>query len=298
MKARKSLSRPVLLGLFYAIGLVNALAPDVIVAWGQKSALGTALSATFNISMVMLVACGVGLRCVMAVLPRPVDRLDVLAFAVFAGLVLVPHRAASWVAISGLALFELARDRRCAVSVSAASMFLAIAIAGFWARVVVQAFAPVLLAADAWMVATLLPLLGAEPITRVGNVIEVGDQMSLVVILGCDSLTNVSYALLWWLAVVRVLTPAWKRSDLAFAAAVVAGVVLINSLRVAGMGLSPEAYQWIHNGRGTHVYNVGLLVGVALAAVGATVWSDASSRRRAPAARRIQSGRKARLLRF
>lgn len=275
-----------LVSALYGIALANTLAVDTIVVWRRGEAWAQVLTSTFGVSVAILVGVVVAVRLTLASPPRPVDRLDAVAFIAFAMLVLVPHQAMSWLAITLLAFYQLVRERRSPEAVSAASLYLAVAFAGYWATALLKTFAGVLLAWDARLMAGLLELMVTGPVERTDTIISIGDQVSLIIMVGCGSLINVAYGLLWWLAIARILTPAWHRSDVAFALAVVVSGVLMNAVRVAGMGAVPQAHEWLHNGMGSHLFNIVSLVLATLLAIASTQWIEAAHRRGFVAARR------------
>lgn len=282
MITRKDRRRPLLFSTLFVVGLVNALSPELIAQWDSSKSVGHTVAAALSLSVVPYAATAIGIRLLNTGPQRPVDRSDLFAALVFTAMVLTPHRAVSWLAITLLALFLLVRDVRSTGSVAAGSLFLAIAFADFWSKVLALTFATTLLAWDGRMVAGILDYLMAAPVVRNGNAVRIGDQ-TIVIILGCDSLTNAAWGLLWWMTVARLLSPAWQRSDLVLALFVPGLVVILNAFRVAGMGTGPMAYQWLHEGMGSHVYNVTLLFLIAMAAVGACLWAD-PTRGRGPVA--------------
>jgi hypothetical protein len=197
-------------------------------------------------------------------------RCDWLVTAVVASLLLVPHRAASWLAVTGLALYALGRDPRSTTAVASASVFLAIAASNFWGPVLVQIFGSTLLTLDAALSVAWLAVLGHGDVRRIDNLIVTSDQTMLLVGAACSSLSNVLYGLLCWTAIARAVRPEWQPRD-AFALLAVGGlVVTANTLRLALLGLSADSYEWVHGPVGGNVFNVGLLFLIATMALHST----------------------------
>jgi hypothetical protein len=260
------LSRATLFGVLYLLGILNALAAVVFHALPSE---GGWQAQVRDLNIVVL-ATIVGLYLLRPQLGLPVRRGDWALVAVVAVLLLVPHRAASWLAVTSVALYAIARDRRSTSAVAAASVFLAIAASSFWGLVLLQAFGPTLLAWDAALAALLLGLLEEGAVERVGNVIVTSDQTMLIVLTWCASLPNLLYGLLCWTVIARALRPAWRRADGLALLAVGGLVVAANTLRLALMGLSADSYEWVHGWVGGHVFNIGLLLVIAAIALCST----------------------------
>jgi exosortase/archaeosortase family protein len=259
------MSRPGMFGTLYLIAIANGLTGDIadtIRAEGLQAALG----ATFGVSIVTLAATAAGAHLMARSRPVPFRRVDGIAAATVALLLLMPHPAGSWLAATALALFALGRDRDCPYNVAAASVFLAIATGEFWSRIAVQTFAAPLLAWDAALVAGVLDVFTTRAVERVGNLIVAGD-MSLAILAGCSSVINVTYGLLVWIGVARMLRPEWQRKDLLTAFVVAVTVVAANVLRMTIMAWSAEAYDWMHGAAGADLFNLGLLLFAATVAL-------------------------------
>jgi hypothetical protein len=92
------------------------------------------------------------------------NRGDWFVAAVAAFLLLVPHRAATWLAVTSLARYALGRDRRSTTALASATIFLAIAASHFWGPVLVQVFGSTLLPLDAALAAASLDAIGHGPV--------------------------------------------------------------------------------------------------------------------------------------
>jgi hypothetical protein len=264
-----AISRPELFATLFVLGILNALAAVLLPAFRSEDPW-QALSQLSNISVVTVAATVVGIHLLRQSPDAPMKLCDWLATAIVALLLLVPHRAASWVAVTGLAAYALGRDRHSTTGLAAASIFLGIAASSFWGPVLTQTFASTLLTLDALLVAGLLNVLTGGGIGRLGNVIVTNDQRAVVVLVWCSSLPNLLYGCMCWTAIARALRPAWQPTDLFALFAVGSLVVAANTLRVALMGVSADSYAWVHGLVGAHVFNVGLLLAIAAIALRST----------------------------
>jgi hypothetical protein len=240
-----TISRSEVFAALYLLGIVNAGAPAFFGAvFGKEPWQALALGCDLNI--VVVTAAAVGLYLLRQSTGAAMRPCDWLVTAVVGSLLLVPHHAASWLAVTGLALYALGRDRPSTTAVAAASVFLATAASNFWGAVLVQAFGSTLLALDAALAVALLKVLGYGDVERIGNLIVASDQSMLLVGVGCSFLPNLLYGFLWWTAIARAVRPEWQPSD-AFALLAVGGLVLAaNTLRLALLGLSAASYEWVH----------------------------------------------------
>jgi hypothetical protein len=277
-RSAHTISRSEVFAALYLLGIVNAGAPHFFgVIFGKDPWHWLALTSDLN--FVVVTATAVGVYLLRQSKGAAMKAGDWLVTAVVASLLLVPHRAASWLAFTGLALYALGRDRRSTIAVAAASVFLAIAASGFWGPVLVQAFGPTFLALDAALAVAWLAVLGHGDVHRIGNLIFTSDQTMLHVGTGCASLSNVLYGFLCWTAIARAVRPEWQPRD-AFALLVVGCLVLTaNTLRLALMGLSADSYEWVHGPVGGNVFNIGLLFLIATIALHSTGRATSSLRR-------------------
>ena len=255
-----TLSRSELWATLYLLGIGNALAAVIF----------PAIQSEVNLSIVTVAATVVGIHLLRQSPDAAVRRGDWIMAAVVAFLVLIPHRAASWVAVTGVALYSMGRDRRSTSDVAAASVFIAIAASSFWVVVLVQMLSSSLLAWDAALAAGLLEVVGHGSVERIGNVIVTGDETTLVVMVWCSSLQNVLYGFLCWTAIARAIRPEWQLADLLALLAVGGLVLTANTLRLALLGLSANTYEWVHGPVGSTVFNLGLLLLIAAIALHST----------------------------
>jgi hypothetical protein len=268
-------------------GILNAVAAVAFPAVHSEG-VWRALRQLPDVDVLML-ATIVGVYLLRRSPEAPVERCDWLTLGTVAFLLMIPHRAASWAAVTGLALYAMYRDRRSPTAVAASSIFLMIAASSFWGLVLTQAFASTLLAWDAALAALLLDVLTDGGVERIGNLIVTSDQTTLFVMIWCSFVPNLLYGFLSWTVIARAVRPAWRLTDL-FALLAVAGLVLMaNTLRLALLGLSGDTYEWVHGPVGGNVFNVGLFFLIAAIALYSTVpatsflWRQRNAAGREPA---------------
>jgi hypothetical protein len=270
------ITRDELFSALYLVCIANAFAAIILAAMGSDDPY-QGLAEALNVGT--LAAPVVGIHLLRQMPDAAVTRGDWLVAAVAAGLLLVPHRSGTWLAMTGLAFYALARDRRSIPAVAAGSVFLALAASSFWGPVLVQALGAPLLAVDAVLAAGWLRVLGSGDIAQVGNLVVTSDQTTLLVLAGCSFLPNLLYGVLLWTVVARALRPEWRRTDLLALLAVGTLVVTANSLRLALIGLSAPAYEWAHGPVGGNVFNIALLLLIAAIALYATGPAASPARR-------------------
>jgi hypothetical protein len=251
--------RPAGIGALYLLGIVNGIAGNVVMSLSAKGFAG-ALADTFDISLVVIAAAVVAMMLVARAPCRTIDALDRFVGAIYLIGLCIPHSAASMAALTFLAAYEVFRQRRSAEAVAAASLCIGIAVCQSWGKVVLHLFAGPLLAVDATLVAWLLGSIEGGGVERIGNLIETTNGQPLAIMIGCSSISNISFALLCWMTVVRASRPEWRREDMAIAFGVVVTVIILNILRMGLMGLSREAYLLIHGPVGANVFNTLVLL--------------------------------------
>jgi hypothetical protein len=251
--------RAAAIGALFLVGIVNGIAGNVIMSLLAKGFAG-ALVDTFDVSLVVIAAAVVAMTLVARTPDRPVDILDWVAGAIYLLGLCVPHSAASMAALTFLATYGGLRQRRSAEAVAAASLLIGIAVCQTWGPVVLHLFAGPLLALDATFVAWLLGTVQGGGVERIGNLVETSKGQPLAIMIGCSSISNMSFALLCWMTVVRASRPEWQWRDLTIALGVVIAVIALNILRMAMMGLSRDAYLLLHGPVGANVFNIVILL--------------------------------------
>lgn len=259
----------------YLLGIANGLC-DIVANSIAADGLAAAAMNTFGVSVVTIAAAVVGLDLAARSPARAIDRLDCVVGAMFVLALFVPRSLASLAALTLFAAYEAVRGRRSAEVTAAATLFIGIAVCQLWGRVILQVFAGPVLGADAALVAGLLNILQGGGAGHAGNLVNAADGQSLIILPRCSSLSNISYALLCWMTVMRASRPDWRKADLWTVPVVVAGVVFLNVLRMTLMGVSPELYLLIHGPAGVNVTNSLILV-LAIGAAWYALGRDAVS---------------------
>lgn len=255
-----AITRAELLATLYLLAIANALGGVVLQSDDPLQALAELLNLT------TLAATVVGIHLLRQMPDAAVTRCDWVAATLVGALVLVPHHAASWLAVLGLALYAGGRDRRSAPAVAAASVFFLLAASSYWGPVLAQAFGSGWLVLDAALAAAVLAALVSGQVDHIGNLIIAGDQTMLVTF-WCSFLPNLLHGFLWYTVVARALRPEWQARDLLALLGVCGLVLTVNTVRLALMGLSADTYQWVHGPVGGNVFNIGLLLVIAAIAL-------------------------------
>lgn len=262
-------TRSFLVACLYSLGVINGVTDKVVNGIATGGFL-TALMNTFGVSLIVIVAAVIGLKLAVRTPDRAIDNWDRLAGTLYLLGLCVPRSYASMAALTFFAAYEGIRSRRSAEAVAAASLFIGITACQLWGRAVLEFFALPILGVDATLVAGVLKLLQGGDVEHVGNLVNTVQGQSLVILPGCSSLSNISYALLCWMAMVRAYRPSWRKTDLAMVPVVVSGVILLNVLRMALMGVSRQLYFFIHSPAGADVTNSLILI-VAITAAWRTL---------------------------
>jgi hypothetical protein len=279
---RHAVSRSELFATLYLLAVANALAGVVLSALRSDDPY-PALADVLNLGT--LAATAVGIHLLRQMPDAAARRCDWVLAAIVGALLLVPHHSAGWLAVLGVALYAIGRDRQSVPAVASGSIFLLLAASSYWGPVLAQAFGSSLLALDAALAAAVLDVLADGDVDRVENLIITRDQ-TMLVMFWCSFLPNLLHGCLWYSVIARAIRPAWQAADLLALLAVGGLVLTVNTVRLALMGLSAQSYQWVHGPVGGNVFNIGLLLVIATIALYSTAPAAAPLRRRRSASRR------------
>jgi len=240
------------------LGAMNALLRPVAVAVTEHGAIDAALVG-FGINPAVWVALVLAGMALADSAPRPLARRDlVLATVTLCGLS-IPSANVSWLV---LALYgaALCLDRRLSPAQhTGAAILLVVALREPIVSAATQLLNEPLLGLDAMLVAAALaPFI--EGISSEGNIVLGTDSAKLVILTGCSSVRNVSYALLFWYAVSRSMLPRLTRPVCLAGAAIAATMIAQNVVRLALMASSDANYDVIHGPSGQIFFEVLMLV--------------------------------------
>ncbi len=257
--ARRSSDRADLfLGLF-AVCAVNGFGADVA-AHLDPDATGVAGGSVLGMDALALASGIIALLLVNRSRggARPISAADWGVAALTAAAVLLPHQAAGWLGATILGGYAVVAARRDVPLAAGAAVFLAVAVHEAWGRLLLTAVTPVWAPLDAALAAGLLGLF-RDGVQRAGNVIDTGMGYEVVVVAACVAIKPMLQGLLACFAFTRAVRPAWQRTEPALWAAVVAGVVVINTVRLAVTSWSLEHHQRLHEGLGQSLVGLAVL---------------------------------------
>lgn len=243
-----SVSRPLFFAALVAIGFANGISEKVYRSVADGG-FATAVSVTFDISVILWGACLAALATLVRAPADPFRRSD-YAIGFLAGLIfLAPVPAASWLGLSLIAVYLHATASHAMMRRAAAIVF-ALTLPLFWSRLVFAAFSETILGIDAQLVGWLIGT------ATTGNVVPFADGSgSMFIAPGCSSMANISLAVLSAVVFVNLRSGRWSLSTLTWTAASVAAVVAINLTRLSLIGVYPEQFQLIHGPVGAAVAN-------------------------------------------
>jgi hypothetical protein len=252
-------------GLFF-LGCANGLAVRAIGAINGKGWLD-ALVRTFDVSAIVLMACGAGLWLTLCRGKQTVTPADLAIGGGALVLIALPIGALSWLAVSGLALYVLLFTDADPPMRGGAVILLATTVPMLWSHLLFQFFANFILEIDASLVGWLLST------ERTGNMVRfANDGGYLVIFPPCSSLANMSLAFLCWITVSELAGNRRSVSDLWWCLLACGSVIVINVGRMSLMGISLQHYEAIHSQIGDSVAGA-LILAVTLG------WSLLGARR-------------------
>jgi hypothetical protein len=175
-------------------------------------------------------------------------------------LLLPPSGAGAWLV---LGLVGLAQAQRTQGEARAGYLLFAmLGVAQLWVTIGFKVASGPLLALDAQLIAWVMQGLGFAA-TRIGNVVEIPDGNTIVVLLTCATFHRMPVAII---AALSLSAPAAARDLAPVIARVAAGYFILNMGRLCAMGWSPESYAFMHDGTGASLYDGAQTLLVILAA--------------------------------
>jgi hypothetical protein len=258
-------------GLFI-LGCANGLAARMGQSVDQHGWLG-AFFGTFNISVIVLVACFAGVSLIFRDRMDEIRSADIGVGAVFLMLVILPIVSLSWLAVTALSLYILLFTDAHESGRRGAIILLATTVPMLWSRLLFDLFTKFILEIDAALVGWML---GTH---RSGNMVEFADHSgNLVIWPACSSLANMSLAFLCWVTLSQSVRHRWRPQDIVWCLLACASVVAVNVTRISLMDLSLSHYSAIHSQLGdmtTSFIILGLTIAISVLGVRREVFSRA-----------------------
>jgi hypothetical protein len=254
------------------LGCINGLGGHVIHSINR---LGwtAAMMDSFDTSAIAWWACGIGLLFLMREKHDAIRPADLAVAAGSLILIMLPTPGMSWLAVTGLSLYMLLFTNPPPWRYRGAAILLATTVPMLWSRLAFHFFANPILKLDASLVGWVL---GTD---RAGNMVRFADGSGYMMIMpGCSSLANISFAFLCWVGISQVAGRRWKPRDLFWCGGVSAAMIAANVIRLSLMGLSAGYYTAIHNPWGENIVNLivlSLAVGISLLGLRHEVFSRA-----------------------
>lgn len=260
----ESIDRSELFASLYIIACANGLTARIVKSIYSHGWLNAAVD-NFDVSIIVWVACFVGVSLVLTDRTGKVQKTDLILSAVLLLLIVLPLGAASWLAVTILSLYILIFGRPADSFRRGAIVLLAVAVPMFWSRLIFNLFAKYILEIDAIFVGWVL---GTE---RTGNLVEFADHSgSLAIFPSCSSLANVSLALLCWVTISQFMRHKWRSQDILWCLLVCFSAFAANVLRMSLMGVNGSFYLMLHSPAVEVLLSVvmlGLIVSISLAGI-------------------------------
>jgi len=240
----------------YVLGCVNGLAEKAIQSV-HRQGWANAIIGTFDVSVIELVACFVGISLVLSDKPGRINLTDLIVAIVLIAMIALPVGAMSWLAITMLSLYVLLFAQVTETPSRGAAVLLAATVPMLWSRLIFDLFATFILSVDATLVGWMLGTY------RRGNLVEFADHSGMLAIFpSCSSLANVSLALLCWITISEAARHKRCIQDLLWCLLACASVVALNVIRISLMGLSSTHYDKFHSPVSDIAFNIVILVSV------------------------------------
>lgn len=261
----ESIDRGQLFASVYIIACANGLTARIVKSihshgWWLDAAVGN-----FDVSIIVWVACFVGVSLVLIDRAGKIQKTDLVLSAALLPLIALPIGAASWLAVTILSVYILLFTDPADSFRRGTIVLLAVTVPMFWSRLVFNLFAKYILEIDAFFVRWVL---GTE---STGNLVEFADRSgSLAIFPACSSLANVSLAMLCWVTVSQYARHKWRSQDILWCLLACFSVFAFNVLRISLMGVNGAFYLMLHSPPVEVLLSIvmlGLVVSISLAGI-------------------------------
>jgi hypothetical protein len=245
------------LGMFLLLAL-NSVATTMLISVQEQGWIG-ATANLYGFSAIIWAAFAAAIKILAEDGGYEAPSRSDVAMAIMAcGAALVPHAAASKVALTLLSLHLIATTASGTPLRRAAVIFLATAGALIWGRLLLALFSKPLLDFEAGLVGGLV---GAA---HEGNLLWQQDgAIRLVVSPGCSAMAGLSLALLFWVTVNALYEVRFGWRALLVCLLALLATLTVNVLRMASMLRYPEHFEALHVGWGAQIATWTTLVLVA-----------------------------------
>jgi exosortase/archaeosortase family protein len=260
-------ARTDLFAILIAVAVANGVATRIsnALAEGQAAALASLLGVNAVIWFALYAIGRIALDDRAAEPRRAADRW--VAGAVFAA-ALLPLAIPSSLGLFALSLYLLRTTSGGTPLRKLALIALAATGPLLWGPLCLAMFAPEIARLEALMIA------GGTGLPTAGNLFRSFDGSATFIITGgCSALANISIAMLLLVVVTQLLDIPITRRLVPVAAAAIAATILVNTGRLAALGLWPEHFRYLHEGGGRELTAwaglllTGAVIGIGLARV-------------------------------
>jgi hypothetical protein len=266
------LTRGELFAGLYILGCANGLAAKMILSVRRLGWVDAAVG-TFDVSVIVLFACFIGISLVRADKTGGIHLADLAVAMVLLLMIALPIGAMSWLAVTILSLYVLLFAQSTESEHRGAVILLAVTVPMLWSRLFFDLFANFILSVDALLVGWML---GTH---RSGNMVEFADHSgTLAIFPSCSSLANVSLAILCWVTFSESVRHKKRAQDILWCLLACCSVVAVNVIRISLMGLSSAHYYLLHSSPAEIVLNIiilALIVAISVLGVRRDVFSRA-----------------------
>jgi len=240
------------------LGCVNLLSYEVISTTLSKG-WSDVLMTTFGVSIVVWLAIVLASRLVLKSSVEPAGKIDYGLACIACLLYLIPSSFVASVAMGTYTLIQVFRRHASARATAGLLIFLIIAWRGPLINLLFSLFSKQLLTFDAILTTQVLNLFHMSA-DRVGNIINTAGQHVVIILRVCSPFTNISLAMLGWVAVTRTLFPVWQKIDLWVGLLLAVTIIVSNTIRISIMAVGIDYYHFMHTGYGKDIYEMVVLV--------------------------------------
>ena len=251
-----SLNRNGVISVVIFICLANTLIRPITSAISDQGIWGAIIN-SFGVNTAVRFAIGmivINLQKASIEVPNKNDHL--IISIIMLGIV-IPSTTISWLCLAGFAgwLFKTSQTTYLRTT---SAILLVLSLRDPLLSNVSNLFNTEILAIDTFLVSMTLSVVDASIYQR-SNLIMGDDGVKLVILKGCSSLTNLSYAFLIWYSITKTYTTQITKQAWLALFIILSGIFACNMLRLTLMATSETNYHLLHNATSNSLQSVLML---------------------------------------
>lgn len=255
----RGLNRNCVASVVIFICLANTLIRPIANAISDHGIWGAAIN-SFGVNTAVWFAVGMVVINLLKAPTESANKNDHLIISIIMLGTLIPSTTISWLCLAVFSVWLL-KTGQTAYLRTASAILLILSLRDPLLANASNVFNTEILAIDTFLVSTILSVIDAS-IYQSSNLVMGGDGVKLVILKGCSSLTNLSYAFLIWYSITKTYTQQITNKAWLALLLILSGIFAFNVIRLAFMATGEASYHLLHNATSNSLQSVLMLLAV------------------------------------